>query len=122
MYQYLRSICLARTIGAQWRTIDLSNALVFDIYATYYRIYHVVKTPFHTQELYVDFNELRLEFSSYHNTLQQWFIDIGNRTLPYVDTVPNHLLKFAKYSDGFFSGYRVDLCKVGFNYPSTVGK
>ena len=122
MYQYLRSICLARTIGAQWRTIDLSNALVFDIYATYYRIYHVVKTPFHSQELYVDFNELRLEFSSYHNTLHQWFIDIGNRTLPYVDTVPNHLLKFAKYSDGFFSGYRADLCKVGFNYPSTIGK
>ena len=122
MYQYLRSVCMARSIGAQWREIDLSNALVFDIYATYWKIYHVVRTPFHTEDLYVDFNELRNEFSSYHDTLANWFTMIGNRTLPYVDSLPNHKLKFAKYSDGFFSGYRAEVCKVGFNYPRTIGR
>ena len=122
MYQYLRSVCLARTIGAQWREVDLSHALVFDIYATYYQVFHIVKTPFHTEELYVDFNALRSEFSSYNNSLLQWFHEVGNRTLPYVDSIPSHHLKFAKYSDGFYSGYRADLCKVGFNYPRSVGR
>ena len=39
MYQFVKAVCLARSIGAQWKEVDLSNIIVHDIYTTYHSVF-----------------------------------------------------------------------------------
>lgn len=123
MYNFVNSVCLSRSIGSQWHEVDLSNILVFDIYTTYSKVYLILSNPSLPDNVYVDFDTQFQEFSSYQGTLNQWLMDLGNRTLPTVDVLPSTSVKVAKYSDAIRSGYKVQLTKIGVvtpdNYPAS---
>lgn len=122
MYSFVNAICLARSIGSQWHDVDLSNILVFDIFSTYTKVYLVLSNPNLPDDVFVDFDVLRQEFSSYNGTLNQLLVVLDNRTLPTVPELPSTEVKVAKYSDAIRSHYKIDITKIGVvtpdNYPA----
>jgi hypothetical protein len=113
MYAFVNSVCLPRTTGGQWVEENLSNILVFDIYNTYTQVYLVLSNIHLTENINVDFNVLKPEYSSFSGTLNDLLILIGNNTLPSVPTLPNSSIRYAKYGDAFGSNYSVDITKIG---------
>jgi len=123
VYTFVNSVCLSRTIGSQWHEVDLSEILVFDIFTTYTKVYLVLSNPVLPDNVYVDMDTLRAEFSSYNGTLNELLIYLDNRSLSTVNSLPSTDIKYAKYSDAIRSGYKVDITKIGVvtpdNYPAS---
>jgi hypothetical protein len=117
MYSYVSAITLSRSIGSQWVEEDISNILVFNIYDTYQKVYLTLSNTVLPNNIYVDMDSLKAEFSDYNDTLDNLLIFLDNRTLDTVSTLPTLGIKRAKYSDAYLSKYRVDLTTIGHNYP-----
>jgi hypothetical protein len=113
MYNYESALVLGRTIGAQWHEADLSHILVYDIFNNYSNVFLTLSNIYLDAPVHVDMNQLRQRYSSYNGLLTQLLVDIGNETLPTVESLPNATVRYAKYSDAFFSGYKVDTTKIG---------
>ena len=123
MYNLVNSIAISRTIGSQWHEVDLSNASVYDVYSVYSKVYLILQNDALPNEVYVDLDSLRYEFSSYSGTMSELLIELGNRTLVTVDSIPSDTIKVAKYSDAIRSQYKIDVTKIGVvipeNYPES---
>ena len=123
MYSYVDSVSLSRSIGSQWQHVDLSNIIVYDIFANYSRVYLILSHPALVDNVNVDLEILRLEFSSYSGTLAELLVLLGDRSLETVAVIPTTAIKFAKYSDAVRSGYKIHTTIIGAslpdNYPET---
>jgi hypothetical protein len=117
MYSYIKSVCLARTAGSQWIEQNIANHVVFSIYDTFSKVYVELSLPALPQNIYIDLDSLRAEFSSYAGTLNDLLVTLGSRTLETVPQLPNTEIKFVKYSDAIRARYKVDICKIGLNLP-----
>jgi hypothetical protein len=120
MYNYQSGLVLARSIGAQWREADLQDILVYDIFNRFTQVYITLTNAVLDAPVHVDMNQLRARYSSYDGTLRNWLIDIGNDALPTVETLPDATIRYAKYSDAFYSGYKVDTTKIGMGSPENL--
>lgn len=123
MYAFKKAVCLGRTIGSQWHDVDLSNILVYDIFATYLKVYLSLSNPLIDGDIFVDLDTLRAEYSSYNDTLNNLLVELGDRSLATVEKLPTTDVKYAKYSDAYLSEYKVDITKIGVvtasNYPAS---
>lgn len=117
MYQFRNAVCLSRSIGSQWRDINLSTILVYDIYASYSKVYLVLFNTVLNRDVYVDMDTMRLEFSSYNDTLANLLIQLADRALATVQTLPNQAIKYVKYGDIFQAEYKVKLTRAGLSLP-----
>lgn len=117
MNTYIKAVCLARSAGAQWLEQDISQHVVSSIYDTFAKVYLELSVTALPQNIYVDLDTLRYEYSNYQGTLTQLLVLLGNRTLETVAQLPNTLVKFAKYSDAIRARYKIDICKIGVNLP-----
>lgn len=117
MYNFVNAVCLTRSIGSQWHAVDVSSVLVFDLFTTYSKVYLVLSHSALPDDVYVDLDTLRAEFSSYAGTLSDLLIHLDNRTLATVSSLPNTTVKAAKYSDAIRSQYKIDLTKIGVGIP-----
>lgn len=120
MYTYVRSVALSRSMGSQWDDIDLRSIIVYDIYNSYNKVYLVLSHPALPNEVYVDFDVLKYEYSAYKGTLNDVLTAIGSRALPTVIDLPSTKIKVAKYSDAFRAEYKVDVTTVGGGSISTL--
>ena len=118
MYTLQSSLCLPRTSGAQWGIVDLANAMVYDIFNIYEKVYLTLRIPQSMDPIYVNFNELADEYANFSGTLTQLLIAIGDLTLPTVLQLPNASIKYARFSDSVQAGYKVDTCIIGTNVPA----
>lgn len=122
MYQFVKAVCLSRTIGSQWQETNVSNILVYDIFANYSKVYLELSNIVLTNHVYVDLDILKTEFSGFNDTLNALLILLGSRALETVPELPSTLVKYAKYSDAFRSEYKVEVVKAGVvlpdNYPA----
>lgn len=117
MYTFVKAIGLARSIGSQWKEVDIAEILVYDIYTTYTKVFLVLNNSVLDSDVNVDMDSLRAQYSSYTGTLNQLLVEIGNRTLDTVPDLPNTTVKFAKYSDAVRSGYKINLTIAGRVLP-----
>jgi hypothetical protein len=122
LYTYVKAIGLARSIGSQWRQVDISSILVYDIFSTYTQVYLVLHNSFLNVEQNVNMDDLRAEFSGYQGTLSQLLDVLDNRTLPTVLALPNTQVKYARYSDAARSEYKIDLTIAGQVLPAEYPK
>lgn len=122
MYTFVKAIGLTRSTGAQWRQVDISSILVYDIFTSYTRVFLVLQNSFLSLEQNVDMDSLRLEYSSYPGTLQELLVQIGNRTLPTVTTLPDTQVGYVRYSDAVRSEYKIELTIAGQVLPEHYPK
>jgi hypothetical protein len=118
MYSYVKAVCLARTAGSQWIEQNISNHVVFSIYDTFAKVYIELSLPALPQNIYIDLDTLRSEFSSFTGTLNEMLVLLGSRTLETVPQLPNIDIKFVKYCDAVAARYKIDICKIGINLPA----
>lgn len=114
MYNYVRAVALSRTIGAQWEQIDLNEQIVYDIFSKYSQVCLELSNSFLTGNVFVHMDSLKEHYLAYSGTLSQLLIELADTTLPYIDKLPNTAIKYAKYSDAVQSGYKLDICKIGY--------
>lgn len=107
MYTYIESVCLSRSIGSQWKKINIENVTLVDLFQKFSQIYLTLSTV--NGRIYVDFNTLRREFSNSLLTFKDWLPTVYTRTLETVATIPSTEITFAKYSDIFQSGYKLNV-------------
>lgn len=117
VYTYVRALALSRSIGSQWREVLLADILVFDIFQTYTKVYLVLANSVLTEDVYVDMDTLRTQYSSYNGTLEDLLILNGNNTLDTVAALPDTTVKFARYSDAIRAGYKIKPCIAGQIVP-----
>lgn len=120
MYQLQESLCLGRTTGSQWQTPDLQNVLMYSVLTEFKNVYLTVTHPAEEDPIYVDLNELRVEVSGYPYTVGQWLVEIRNKALPTVSSLPNGELRYAKYGNARQANYHMSFAISGFNYPNAV--
>ena len=120
MYQLKGSLCLGRTIGAQWQSPDLENIFMYSVLSEFKNIFLVVTHPAADGDIYVDLNELRTEVSGYAFSVGRWLVDIGDRALPTVESLPNGELRYAKYGNARQANYHLSFALAGLNYQSEV--
>jgi hypothetical protein len=117
MYSFVKSVCLARSIGSQWTEKNISGDVVYSIFNTYVKVYLVLSHPDLTENVFVDMDSLRLEFSTYTGTLNQLLVTLDNRTLPTVASLPSTQTKYVRYSDAFRAEYKIDATIIGQILP-----
>lgn len=123
MYIYIKSITLLNSLGSQWKESDIRMLRLNDIFKTFQRVYLVLKTPFSDDEIYVDLHSLKYELSSKTTILGEWLLSVWPQTLPTVESIPSTKIKYVKYSDAYYSGYKAELTKIGYNLnPLTTNK
>jgi hypothetical protein len=83
------------------------------IFATYRRIVLSLTHTALTDVVYVDLEPLRAEYSTYPNTLNEWFISLGDRALPTIAKLPASKVSYLRYRDAFQAGYRADTTIIG---------
>lgn len=113
MYTLIRSVCLARTSGAQWKAVELGDILVFDIFNTYQQVYLEVSNVYLDSNVYVDLSAMRGRFGTYQGTLNELLITLAGDALPTVEKLPDTSIKFAKYSDAIMAGYKINPTIIG---------
>ena len=120
MYTYVKSLSLSRGFAGVWSTEDLNQRTLLNIYNTTSKFYLTLKESVTDTEVFVDMNDLKLEFSTYNNTVEQWLIDIGNRNLPTIASLPDTTIKYAKYSNAIQAGYKLTLSKRGYELDDSA--
>ena len=108
MYTYIKAVVLSRSTGAQYQEVDLEGSVVYSIYNTYREIALELSHPALTDHVYVDFNQLRHEFSSYPGTLAILLIELEDRALTTIPELPSTTLRYARYSDAVQACYKVE--------------
>ena len=58
MYTYVRAVALSRTIGAQWEEIDLSQQIVYDVFAKYSQICLELSNNYLPDHVFVDMDRI----------------------------------------------------------------
>lgn len=117
MYTYVKAVALSRAIGSQWKEIDLSTSPVIEIYRNYTKTYLVLANVSLPDNVYVDLDSLKAEFSAFSGTITQLLSTLGTRTLDTVPSLPTDKVAFVKYSDALRVGYKTTLAKAGMIYP-----
>ena len=117
MYSFVRAVCLSRSAGSQWEETDISNYVVGSIFSSYSQIYLELSNVVLTDNVFVDFNQLRDEFSLSTLSLNNLLIDLGSRALDTVTALPTTDVKYVKYSDAFRAEYKINPCKIGTITP-----
>jgi hypothetical protein len=118
MYAFVKAVALSRSSGAQWTELDLSGQVVYNIFSLYTKIYLELSNPALEDNVYVDMDSLRTEFSGYQGTLNVLLVELGNRTLPTVEQLPSTLVKYVRYSDARMAEYKIDLAIAGMTTPT----
>jgi hypothetical protein len=117
MYSYVRAICLSRSIGSQWSERDLRNISVYDLFNNFTKIYLELSHSALIDNVYVDMDSLRLQYSNYQGTLEEFLVFNDNNTLTTVPSLPTMDVKYAKYSDAIRVGYHVETGLLGQELP-----
>jgi len=118
MYTFVNATCTGTSTGSQWKLVDISNSLVFDIFTKYSAVFLELNNNFLPNNVYVDLFSLRTLYSSFGGTLNELLVSIGNATLPAVPELPSTSIKYAKYSDAIRAGYKVTPTVAGIEVPA----
>lgn len=123
-YEYIGSQCQSRDIGSQWTIADVKFAKLDSLYETLSRFYLKLFNTVLQRECIVDMIAMRSSYRTYSGTVSQWLIDIGDMSLPEVETLPDPTIRFANYGNVLQAGYKIHLVdrtqETGLNYPKEL--
>ena len=122
MYTYQTATGIAKSTGSQWKELELRDTLVYVIYLLYAKVYLSLTHPVLPDVVFVDMDSLRTEFSSYDGTLDELLVELADRALDTVPSIPDTRKKQAKYSDLIRAQYKIDLATRGLNLPDNYPK
>lgn len=117
MYTYKDAIVIGREISSQWKSVDISNVMLREIYNLYYRAYATVYNSFTETDIYVNLEYYRTAYASSDMTLNEWLLTMVSTPLMVVDELPTASLVSARYANAVLTGYKIELARHGYSSP-----
>lgn len=120
MYNLVTAIGVKKSAGARWSTVDISNVPVNQLFGLYRKMFITLSNSFLENNITIDFETLRLEYSSLPSSFSTLLTSLGNTALTTVSIPPVLKPKFAVYRDAFRTGYKVEPVKIGVGDSSLL--
>ena len=120
MYFYKSALAIDKNLDAQWANVDISNLRMIDIFAVYRKVYVTLTNNFLNTDVAIDLDSLRAVYSSDEITFNNFLILNADNTLVTIPAIPNHTTKFAKWSDAFRAGYKVEVMNINTSLTANV--
>ena len=120
MYTYVKSLTLSKGFNATWSEDDRYTEALGAIFQTTTEFFLTLKEPISDKEVYVDMKYLLQDYATSTKTVEQWLIDNGDNTLPLITKLPDHQLKYVKFSNATQAGYRVFPVKRGYDLDASL--
>lgn len=118
MYQLVSAIARLKSPGAVWAGVDLSAMSIAQIDTSYSEAYLRVSSPFWSADCTMLFSEVTKDYVNRNNTIQQFFDDNGNNTLPSTNGLATIGKGHIKYADAFQAGYKLERAVYGRSVAS----
>lgn len=109
MYQLVKARSRVDRRAGRWVDVDLSNALITTLTAVYGDVWLYITYPGLTEPKALRFDNV----AGWTNaatvtptmTVQGWLDSLGNKTLPFADSLPDTEPKLVKYAQAWHCGY-----------------
>lgn len=112
MYVLVNAIGVEKIQGAHYAPVDLSSIPVYQLFITYRKLYFTLSNVFLTDNVDIELSSLREKYSIFEGTFNDLLNVIGNNTLTETTITPVLNPKFAKYSDAFRAGYKIEALNI----------
>ena len=100
-YTLVKTVVLPRTIGSQWKEVDINSIPLKQVYIDYYKIYVELSHVTLTDNIYIDLDTFKHDYVLYTGTIIDLLVLLGDATLNTVAALPSESIKYVKYSDAF---------------------
>lgn len=121
MYTLVNAFAVRNTPQAHWGAVSLGATLISQIYQNYRKVYLTLSNPVLPDNVYVDMEDMRLQYQGYQGTLNQLLASIGSLSLPTTETIPTPNPKYVRYADAFNANYKCELvAENGADVPTTL--
>lgn len=107
MYQLVSAVVKPLTGNARWRSMDIGNIPLTELFASFKKVIAVLSSPFLTANVAFDIESVRATHGGDVNTFNQFLVMIGSAALATSDTLPVINTRYANYADAFHAGYKI---------------
>lgn len=105
MYQLVSAIAQLKAAASPWAVVNLSAMSLSQVDSAYADVYLRVESPFWTNDHTMRFSEITQGYTERNHTIAQFFVAIGQVTLPSTDGLASIVKGRVKYADAYWSGY-----------------
>ena len=119
MYTLVTAYGLTVSKDSQWGTADLSTLKMQEIFNLYRKLFLQLSSNLLAQDIVVDFEIFRTEYSASDLTLANMLQGLSNTALQTVPALPSYTAKRATFNDIFRAGYKVQATRPG-SAPDTT--
>lgn len=107
MYSLVSAIAKPILDQGRWRSVDISNVSMLDLYSLYDRVLVTLSNPFLPANVCLDLKNLRAQYGTQSITFAQLLVANGNATLPTTQKLPLIKTRYAQYRDGVKAGFKI---------------
>ena len=119
MYTLVTAYGLMVSKDSQWGTADLSALKMQEIFNLYRKLFLQLSSNLLAQDIVVDFEIFRTEYSASDLTLTDMLQGLSNAALQTVPALPSYTAKRATFNDIFRAGYKVQATRPGSSPDTT---
>lgn len=105
MYQLDSAIVKPIESSGRWRTMDIGNVQLRDLFRDFKRVIATLIHPSLQNKVSFELGQYLTKLGGNSLTFNQWLIQNGNNTLPTSTDLPVINTRYAKFSDAIRSGY-----------------
>lgn len=112
MYTIVSAYGISNTPNSHWVNLTASNVetvLVSNLFISYRKLYITLSHPNILNNIYVDLDDLRVQYVAYVGTLRNLLDSFGSNVPPTVESIPTYQTKFARWTNAFKANYKLDL-------------
>lgn len=120
MYLFKKAIAVSKDIGSRWNEVDISQVIMSDIFIQYRKVYVTLNNNFLEEDVYIDLDSLRDDYSLSSLTFNDTLISLGNTVLETINSIPELNPKYVKFSDAFRAGYKLELQNINTSITANV--
>lgn len=107
MYTATLARGVKKGVNQRWQTIDISTITVANLFDQYRKVILTLQTGLPVVTVYLDMDNVRVQYSTYPGTVAAWLIEMGDIALPTVTVEPALRTRTARFMDAFRAGYDV---------------
>ncbi|BDD79587.1 hypothetical protein [Burkholderia phage FLC9] len=107
MYTLVSAIGKSFASQGRWVDVDIGDMPLYQIYATYVKVYAVLTNPFVDGQVSLDLSQIQATDGGLSITFNEFLTENSDTVLPTSTTIPTLSARYAEYKDARRAGYKV---------------